>query len=77
MMNSLAEKARATPEDVITLLKNHDNGISHRGSGSSPTNEGTYQSLVFDIMGRRIFVSDGRTLPVSLSGIYREISVDV
>jgi len=77
LMNSLAEKTKATPEDVITLLKNHDNGISHRGSGRSPTNGGTYQSLVFDIMGRRIFVADGQTLPVSLSGSYREISLDV
>src|SRR5262245_18494494 len=77
LMNRLAEKIRAIPEDLIVLLKNHDNGIRHRVSGRSPTNEGTYQSLVFDMMRRRIFVADGRTLPVSLSGVYREIVVDI
>jgi GNAT superfamily N-acetyltransferase len=77
LMNSLAKKAKATPEDVIAILKNSDNGIRFRDSGRSPTNEGTYQSMVFDIAGQRIFVADGRTLPVSHSGIYREISVNV
>jgi hypothetical protein len=77
LMNTLAKKAKATPEDIIALLRNYENGIIHRGSGRSPTNEGTYQSLVFDFLQRRIFVADGRTLPVSLSGAYREIVVDV
>lgn len=76
-MNRLAEKTQATPDGVIDFLKDHANGISHRGSGRSPTNEGTYQSLVFDIARHRIFVADGTTLPVSLSGAYREIAVDI
>jgi hypothetical protein len=77
LMNLLARKAKATPDDIIKLLKNYDNGLTHRNSGRSPTNKGTYQSLVFDIALHRIFVADGRTLPVSLSGAYREVVVDV
>ena len=76
-MNFLAERKEATPKDLIAFLTNYDNGIGHKDSGRSPTNEGTYQSLVFDIMRHRIFIADGRTLPVSLWGVYREISVDI
>ncbi|HYM19284.1 MAG TPA: C45 family peptidase [Micropepsaceae bacterium] len=77
LMNSIAAKARARVNDLIALLKNCDNGISHKDSGRSPTNAGTYQSLVFDILKRRIFVADGPSLPVSLSGTYREIAVGI
>jgi len=73
LMNALAAKIRAIPEDLIAMLRNYDNGLAHLASGSSPTNEGTYQSMVFDVTGRRIFVSDGAQLPVSLTGKYREI----
>ena len=76
LMNTLAAKTRAVPEEVIAMLKNYDNGLAHLKSGHSPTNEGTYQSMVFDVTGRRIFVSDGTELPVSLSGKYREIRID-
>jgi hypothetical protein len=76
-LHESSEKTQATPDGVIGFLKDHNNGISHRGSGRSPTNDGTYQSLVFDIANHRIFVADGTTLPVSLSGAYREIAVDV
>ena len=67
-MNALATRTRAIPEEVIAMLRNYDNGLSHLQSGHSPTNEGTYQSMVFDVTGGRIFVSDGTRLPVSLSG---------
>lgn len=73
LMNTLVAGLRAIPECLIEMLRNYDNGLSHRQSGSSPTNEGTYQSMVFDITGRRVFVSDGTELPVSLTGNYREI----
>jgi hypothetical protein len=73
LMNTLAAKIRAVPEDLIAMLRNYDNGLAHQTSGSSPTNEGTYQSMVFDVTGRRIFVSDGARLPVSLTGKYREV----
>ena len=73
LMNALAAKTRAVPEEVIAMLRNYDNGLAHLKSGHSPTNEGTYQSMVFDVTGRRIFVSDGAQLPVSLTGKYREI----
>ena len=76
LMNALAAGTRAIPEEVIAMLKNYDNGLAHLRSGHSPTNEGTYQSMVFDVTGRRIFVSDGTQLPVSLSGKYREILID-
>jgi hypothetical protein len=73
LMNALAAKIRPVPEDLIAMLRNYDNGLEHLTSGSSPTNEGTYQSIVFDVTGRRLFVSDGTRLPVSLTGKYREI----
>ena len=73
LMNTLAAKIRAVPDEVIAMLRNYDNGLAHLTSGSSPTNEGTYQSMVFDVTGGRIFVSDGAQLPVSLTGEYREI----
>ena len=74
-MRRLAAKTRATVADVIALMKNYENGISHKDSGRSPTNDGTYQSLVFDIDGRRILMADGTKLPVSLTGTYRELCV--
>jgi predicted choloylglycine hydrolase len=76
LMNSLAATTQAVPSEVIAMLRNFDNGLAHTKSGSSPTNEGTYQSMVFDITGRRIFISDGTTLPVSLSGNYQEILLE-
>jgi predicted choloylglycine hydrolase len=76
LMNALAAKLRAIPDEVIAMLRNCDNGLAHRKSGHSPTNEGTYQSMVFDVTGGRIFVSDGKQLPVSLTGNYREIMID-
>ena len=72
LMNQLAAKTRPVPDEVIAILKNVDNGIAHRKSGYSPTNEGTYQSIVFDVSGRRVIVSNGTRLPVSLTGDYRE-----
>jgi predicted choloylglycine hydrolase len=75
LMNRLAAGTRAIPEAVIAMLRNYDNGLSHLKSGSSPTNEGTYQSMVFDVTGGRVFVSDGKELPVSLTGSYREIVI--
>ncbi|HWY63484.1 MAG TPA: C45 family peptidase [Rhizomicrobium sp.] len=76
LMTALAAKTRAIPAEVIAMLRNYDNGLAHLKSGSSPTNEGTYQSMVFDVTGGRVFVSDGTQLPVSLTGKYREIVLD-
>jgi predicted choloylglycine hydrolase len=76
LMNKLAATTRPVPDEVIAILKNTDNGITHDKSGYSPTNEGTYQSIVFDVSGRRVLVSDGTELPVSLTGVYREILLD-
>jgi hypothetical protein len=76
LMNALAKNTRAIPEEIVAMLKNYDNGLAHQSSGSSPTNEGTYQSIVFDVSGRRLFVSDGKSLPVSLTGRYREFAID-
>jgi hypothetical protein len=76
LMNALAMKTQAVPEQIIGILQNYDNGLAHSKSGYSPTNEGTYQSIVFDVGGRRLFVSDGTELPVSLTGTYREITLN-
>jgi Acyl-coenzyme A:6-aminopenicillanic acid acyl-transferase len=76
LMNALAADTRAVPEEVIAMMRNYDNGLEYTKSGYSPTNNGTCQSMVFDVIGRRVFVSDGTRLPVSLSGRYREIIID-
>ncbi|HVO01447.1 MAG TPA: C45 family peptidase [Candidatus Cybelea sp.] len=76
LMNRLAENSKPVPEHVIAILKNTDNGLGHKNSGQSPTNDGTYQSLVFDVSGGRILISDGTKLPVSLTGRYREIVIN-
>ena len=73
-MNALAKRTRADPDEIIALLRNYDNGLGHLRSGSSPTNEGTYQSIVFDVSGRRLFVSDGTSFRIAhrpVSGIRR------
>ena len=76
LLNRLAAAARAVPGDVIAILRNCGNGLAHKTSGHSPTNEGTYQSMVFDVSGRRVLVSNGTRLPVSLSGDYQEFALD-
>jgi predicted choloylglycine hydrolase len=73
LMNKLAAATRPVPDEVMAILRNCDNGLAHRKSGSSPANEGTYQSAVFDVSGNRVFLSDGARLPVSLTGEFREI----
>jgi hypothetical protein len=76
LMNKLAAKTRPVAQEIFAILGNADNGLTHDKSGYSPANDGTYQSIVFDVTGHRLFVSDGTTLPVSLSGVYREIVLD-
>lgn len=76
LMNQLAAAAQPEPDKVIAILRNSDNGLAHKKSGCSPTNEGTYQSIVFDVSGGRIFVSNGARLPVSLTGAYEEFALD-
>jgi len=76
LMNKLAAATRPVPQEIFAILGNHDNGLTHEKSGYSPANEGTYQSIVFDVTGRQLFVSDGVELPVSLSGAYREYVLD-
>ena len=77
LMNVLAERTAPVPSALMRFLRNYENGLSFRNTGSSPTNEGTLQSLIFDLKRRRIFYSDGEQLPVSLSGSYRELPIDV
>jgi acyl-CoA:6-aminopenicillanic acid acyl transferase len=75
LMNRIATRTKPHPFAIIRLLRNCDNGTSHRNSGCSPTNDGTYQSLVLDLTNRKMFISDGTRLPVSLSGAYREVQL--
>jgi linoleoyl-CoA desaturase len=75
LMNRIATRTKPHPFAIIRLLRNCDNGTSHRNSGCSPTNDGTYQSLVLDLTNRKMFISDGTRLPVSLSGTYREVQL--
>jgi predicted choloylglycine hydrolase len=74
LMNRLARDSVGTVEDAIVMLQSTENGTGHDGSGFSPTNDGTYQSFVIDLTDRTIYISDGKTLPVSLTGTYRALS---
>jgi hypothetical protein len=76
LINRLAKKASPLPASVISILQNCENGIGFEGTGTSPTNEGTFQSFVIDLLRHRLFYADGKTLPVSLSGSYREFQFD-
>ena len=73
LMNTLARESTGTIENAIAIMQNVENGTSHNGSGFSPTNEGTYQSFVIDLTHRALYISNGKTLPVSLSGKYRAV----
>ena len=74
LMNRLARDGDGTVADAITMLQSTENGTGHDGSGFSPTNDGTYQSFVIDLTDRTLHLSDGSTLPVSLTGTYRSLS---
>lgn len=57
------------------MLQDRRNGLRHRLSGCSLANAGTFQSFVFDLARRRVWVSNGRHRPVASHGEFVELTV--
>ncbi|MBU4369648.1 C45 family peptidase [Patescibacteria group bacterium] len=76
-MNCLVDKYnQITYKDLINILKDYSNGLENKGTGKSLTNEGTYQSFVFDLTNNIILISNGNKKPVSLTGEYVKLKLN-
>lgn len=73
----LSEKNSLSVQEAIETLKDHRNGIQRDTTGYSIANIGTFQSFVFDVMKRDIYISNGKKLPVSLYGSFVKISASL
>jgi len=69
----LSQKSVLDEDEVISILKNTENGLKRNKGGYSMTNSGTFQSFVFYPLEDLIITSNGKKLPVSLSGNYIRI----
>ena len=76
MRAMLDEIPRPDRQTLMRWLRDCRNGPAHRLSGRSVSNRGTCQSFVFDLDRRCLWVSNGRTVPVSSSGEYVRVRVD-
>lgn len=76
MQDLAAENPQPNAPALIAMLQDHRNGMAHKTSGRSLTNDGTYQSFLFDLTHRRILVSNGLRRPVSLTGEFVEVEVN-
>ncbi len=74
MNKTLKNQAKLSTQEAITLLRDTSNGLIREESGFSITNTGTFQSFIFYPLKDTILISDGKKLPVSLSGEYKELS---
>lgn len=73
-LNLVLSKQSAIDEnEVISILKNTENGLKRNKGGYSMTNSGTFQSFIFYPLEDLIIISNGKKLPVSLSGKYIRI----
>lgn len=63
-------------KNLIKILKNHSNGLTFKHGAQSLTNDGTYQSFIFDLTNKIILISNGDTPPVSLTGEYVKFVVN-
>ena len=70
----LSGKKDLSVKEAIDLLKDHRNGLQRNYTGYSVANIGTFQSFVFDLTKKEIWISNGNTLPVPLSGEFVKIS---
>jgi predicted choloylglycine hydrolase len=65
-----------TPKNMIKILQDKSNGIEFRHGAKSLTNEGTYQSFVFDLTHNIMWVSNADKPPASLHGKFVEFKVN-
>lgn len=71
---ALRGKAFLGADAASDVLKNTCHGLNRRGGGKSVTNKGTFQSFIYLPLKDVVIISNGRKLPVSLSGEY--VSID-
>ena len=74
LQGSLSGKNNLSVQEAIEILKDHRNGIQRDTTGYSIANIGTFQSFVFDVTKKEIYISNGNKLPVSLYGDFVKIS---
>ncbi len=75
-MNELMQDRESmTIDDGIKFLQDSHDDMKYIHSGKSITNDGTFQSFIFDVGERVIYISNSRTLPVSLNGEYVKITI--
>jgi len=63
--------------DMIRVLQDTSNGTSVHHGAKSLTNDGTYESFVFDITHNILWVSNGDKAPASLTGEFVKFKVNV
>jgi predicted choloylglycine hydrolase len=73
MQALIAAHPRPDRPMLTTMLTDCRNGLLHRLSGRSISNEGTFQSFVIDVAQGTVWVSNGVRRPVSTSGVPVEV----
>ena len=73
----LSGKNGLSVKEAIEVLKDHRNGLRRDVTGYSVTNIGTFQSFVFNMAKREIYISNGNKPPVSLHGDFVKISTSL
>lgn len=74
LQGSLSGKTSLSVQEAIEILKDARNGVQRDTTGYSIANIGTFQSFVFDMRKKAIYISNGRKTPVSLYGSFIEIA---
>ena len=65
-----AGKSDISVDEAIVVLRNTQHGTKRDTTGHSIANEGTFQSFVLDVTNNTVYVSNGKKVPVPLSGDY-------
>ena len=74
LQGSLSGKNILSVQEAIQILKDHRNGIHRDTTGYSIANIGTFQSFIFDVTRSKVYISNGKKLPVPLHGNFVKIS---
>lgn len=67
------DKKDLSIDEAVTILKNTQHGTKRDTTGHSVANEGTFQSFIFNITNRNIYISNGKKVPVPLHGNFVKI----
>jgi predicted choloylglycine hydrolase len=75
MEKLLSKYQHLSYDNLIEILKDHRSGLKYPEGKKSITNEGTFQSFIFDLTNNVIIISNGDKRPVSLTGEYVKIKL--